>query len=64
MIDLLKQRLNNRITAILGFGREGQSSYILIRQAFPDKRLIIADRNAAVSDHPLLKGDPNLEFLE
>ena len=62
MIDLLKQRLNNKVTAILGFGREGQSSYTLVRQALPGKPLIIADMDPSVRDHPLLNGDPNLEF--
>lgn len=63
MLDLIRQKLNNKSTAILGFGREGQSSYSLIRQVFPVKLLMIADRNEEVVNHPLLAGDSNLRFF-
>ncbi len=62
MIDFLKQKLGAFKIAILGFGREGQSSYSLIRQAFPEKRLLIADLHEEVQLHPLLKDDSLIEF--
>ena len=34
---------NNREIAVWGFGREGKSSYTLIRRLFPDKVIVIAD---------------------
>jgi len=62
MLELLRQKFGHRSTAILGFGKEGQSSYSLIRQVFPEKRLLIADRKSEIRDHPLLANDTNLEF--
>ncbi len=62
MLELLRQRLGGKTTAILGFGREGQSSYSLIRQALPGKYLLIADLNAEIRQHPLLVNDKNIEF--
>jgi len=63
MFDLLIQNSDNRIIAILGFGREGQSSYSLIRQMFPGKRLLVADQNEEIRLHPLLANDSNIEFF-
>ncbi len=62
MLEFLKQKLEGKSIVILGFGREGQSSYTLIREVFPEKHLLIADSNGEAGDHPLLKGDKNLEF--
>ena len=62
MIDFLKKKLGDEIIAILGFGKEGQSSYTLIRQVFPEKRLLIADLKDEIRHHPLLLNDRNLEF--
>ena len=62
MFEHLKQRLGEKTTAILGFGREGQSSYSLIRQVFPEKHLLIADQNEEIRSHPLLANDSNIEF--
>ena len=63
MLELLKRKLHDKSTALLGFGREGQSSYSLIRKVFPLKHLLIADRNGDVVNHPLLAGDGNLQFF-
>lgn len=44
----------NQSILILGFGREGQSSYKFLRKQFPDKELHIADRNSKLKhEHPL-----------
>ncbi len=45
MIELLRQYLQNRKVLILGFGREGQSSYRFIQTHFPELALAVADRN-------------------
>jgi len=62
MLEFLKQKLDGRLTAILGFGREGQSSYSLIRQVFPYELLLIADLDENIRSHPLLVNDSNIEF--
>lgn len=41
----LEKLLQGKTVAILGFGREGKSSYHTIRRHFPEAPLIIADRN-------------------
>lgn len=45
MKDLLSPLLANRKLLILGFGREGQSTFRYIRQHFPDLQIGIADRD-------------------
>jgi UDP-N-acetylmuramoyl-L-alanine---L-glutamate ligase len=62
MIEFLKQKLGACKVAILGFGREGQSSYSLIRQAFPETSLLIADSGPGIRSHPLLAADSNIVF--
>jgi len=63
MHDLLKHKLEGERVAILGFGREGQSTYSLLREVFPAKRLLIADRSAGIRSAPLLQNDKELEFF-
>jgi UDP-N-acetylmuramoylalanine--D-glutamate ligase len=46
--DKLKQILVNKRILILGFGKEGQSSYKLISQFIPESMITIADRNKEV----------------
>ncbi len=45
---------------ILGLGREGLSTYKVLRKAFPDKKLAIADGNPDVRS--LLQDDTNIEY--
>ena len=45
MIEKLRTLLNGKKVLILGFGREGQSTYQLIRLFFPETQLTIADGN-------------------
>ncbi|MCX6245801.1 MAG: UDP-N-acetylmuramoyl-L-alanine--D-glutamate ligase [Bacteroidetes bacterium] len=62
MLDLLRNELENKKVLLLGFGREGQSSYRLIRRILPDLPLTIADANETIREHELLKGDPFVKF--
>jgi len=48
---------------ILGFGREGQSTYIFIRAFDPVRVLTIADASEQVRTNELLKNDPNVRFI-
>lgn len=43
--NALIHRFQEKNICILGFGREGQSSYALLRSLFPEKLLILADAN-------------------
>ncbi|MBU1012932.1 MAG: UDP-N-acetylmuramoyl-L-alanine--D-glutamate ligase [Bacteroidetes bacterium] len=45
MIEKLRKLLNGKKVLILGFGREGQSTYQLIRSFSPETPLTIADSN-------------------
>ncbi len=62
MHDLIREKLADRQLLILGFGREGQSTYRLIRKVLPEQLLTIADANEAIPDLALLAGDQHLEF--
>jgi len=62
MIDFLKNKLENKRIVLLGFGREGQSSYKLIRRVLPELLLSIADADENIQNHPVLAGDTNISF--
>ena len=66
MIDNLKLRIqeyiNNRKIVILGFGKEGRSTYHFLRDLFPDYQLCIADSNIEIRQEKELKEDPYIEF--
>lgn len=49
MRDVLEKLIAGKQVLILGFGREGRSSYKLLQKLFPDKRIMIADRNAELT---------------
>ena len=65
MINKIINEINNyEKVLILGFGREGKSTYNLIRKYLPSKKLVIADGNDKLLDNNLiLKEDSNLEFV-
>jgi UDP-N-acetylmuramoyl-L-alanine---L-glutamate ligase len=52
MKDFLANRLMDKKILILGFGREGQSSYKLIRGYFPELLLTIADKRHEIQGIP------------
>jgi UDP-N-acetylmuramoylalanine--D-glutamate ligase len=49
MKELLRQHIAGKKVAILGFGREGRSTYRLIKKYFPDQDICIADKNPALN---------------
>jgi len=63
MNELIKSLLENKSLALLGFGREGRSTYKLIRKVLPLKTLTIIDENEAIKKDAVLKNDPNLSFI-
>ena len=60
MIDKILEKIKDKNIAILGFGREGRSSYEFIRKHLPNKKLTIIDKNDYRED---LKDDKNLAFI-
>ncbi|HNY06735.1 MAG TPA: UDP-N-acetylmuramoyl-L-alanine--D-glutamate ligase, partial [Bacteroidales bacterium] len=62
MLKKLKEKIENKKTLILGFGREGLSSYKLIRSLLPNQILTIADQNENLNT-TILKEDPNINLI-
>lgn len=61
--DLIKYFENKKIL-ILGFGREGKSTYNLIRKYLKEQKLYIADANSKLEEQNIfLKDDKNLEVI-
>ncbi len=64
MIDEMIEYLKNKKILILGFGREGQSTYRLIRKYLENQNLYIADINENFQENfETLKKDVNLTFI-
>lgn len=60
----IKSVLSGKKILILGFGKEGKSTYNLLRGWFPDLFISIGDRNENIAeDHPELGDDNNLGLL-
>ena len=60
MIDKLLEYLENKKILILGFGKEGISTYKFIRKRFPNKKIYIADKTNA-NEEMILK-DKNVDI--
>ena len=64
MIEGLVEFLKDKNILILGFGREGETSYKFIREHLKDQKLTIADMNEViVEDYPYLAEDKNTKLL-
>lgn len=62
MIEKLLNYLENKRILILGFGKEGESTYKLLRKNFPEKNLFIADRNMNLQNEKIeIMEDPYVE---
>lgn len=56
--------LKDKRILILGFGREGRSSYEFLRAYLPDQPLFLADQNPdLLAEHPELKADSRLTTI-
>ena len=65
MIDNLIKYFNNKKIIILGFGKEGQSTYNFIRRYLKLIHLYIADKKSNFQDnYEYLKNDENVTFLD
>ncbi len=67
MISELITYLKDKSIVILGFGREGKSTYKFIRKYLNDKKIVIADKKEIDYENDefdeLLKEDKNLEII-
>lgn len=64
MIDKLREYFAGKRILILGFGREGQSTYRLLRKLLPEQKLWIADRKELEIDDMLVECRSGEEYLE
>ena len=64
MINKLIEYLKNKKIMILGFGREGQSTYKLIRKYLKEQELYIADKKENFEkDYDFLQNDENNIYI-
>lgn len=62
MDKLIRETMAGRKVLLLGFGREGQSTYRVFRKVLPEQLLTIADASEAIREHELLRDDGHLAF--
>ncbi len=62
MVELILNQIRDKKVIILGFGREGVSSYRFLRKHFPNMEIVAADRseNLKIDEY---KNDPHLRFV-
>ena len=64
MINDLIEYFKNKKVLILGFGREGQSTYKVIRKYLKDQKIYIADQKEDLqATSKILQNDNNVEFI-
>lgn len=54
MLRKLPELIQNKRIALLGFGMEGQSSFLFLSKYFPEQTFLIADQNSKIKQHKLL----------
>ena len=62
MHNKIIEKLKNKKIAILGFGKEGKSTYNFIRR-YLDQPLAILDKNDITINNEYLKEDKNLKII-
>jgi UDP-N-acetylmuramoylalanine--D-glutamate ligase len=55
--EFILSKMTGKMVAILGFGREGQSGFSLIRRLFPTAQIGIFDSDGKIRENPLLAND-------
>ena len=63
MIDKLVEYFKDKNILILGFGREGRSSYNFIRKYYKDKLITISDMNKDLINDETIKNDSNIKLV-
>jgi UDP-N-acetylmuramoylalanine--D-glutamate ligase len=59
----LNKIIKGKKILILGFGKEGQSTYITLRKYFPEQDYTISDTDISVKNNELIKDDKHLKFV-
>lgn len=62
MYNKILEKLKNKSIAILGFGKEGKSTYNFIRR-YSKEQLTILDKNDILKNNEYLKEDKNLKII-
>lgn len=60
--DIIKEFIDKKIV-ILGFGKEGRSTYNFLRKYLKDIPLTVKDQNTKLKDDEVIKSDPNIELI-
>ena len=60
MLNNLLRYLDDKKILILGFGKEGVSTYKFIRKHFPDKKIYISDKKT--TNEEIIKKDINVNI--
>ena len=55
-------KIKDKNVAILGFGKEGISTYKFIRRHL-NQKLTIIDKNEKIKENEILSNDNNIEFV-
>lgn len=63
-VQALVEYIKDKKILILGFGREGRSTYRFIRQYLPEKMLTIGDRNAVTMEDEYVSFDCGEDYLD
>jgi UDP-N-acetylmuramoylalanine--D-glutamate ligase len=63
MYNKILEKIKNQSIAILGFGKEGKSTYNFIRRHLQEKQITILDKNDITKNNEYLKEDKNLEII-
>lgn len=63
MINNIIDEFKNKKIVILGFGKEGKSTYQFIRKYLKEIPLTIRDKNDNIKNDPILKSDHNIEII-
>jgi len=63
MTGIIKSEFEHKNIALLGFGREGRSTYTFLRKIFPQKIFTIIDEKDEIRNDAILKSDPNMAFI-
>ena len=61
-LDFILQKLEGKRVIILGYGREGSSSYHFIRRYFPTMDITVSDKSETLSREDFL-GDEHLTLI-
>jgi len=63
MLNNVIEYFKNKNIVILGFGKEGKSTYNFLRKYLKDIHLTIKDQNTSINDEPLLANDKNITII-